>query len=121
MEFKTFSGNETEQMFQTVKGDDMNLTMQEANVSMSGYVSEEVKLQQSFHYYNNTNFFVTFREKYLKGDPTATKRLAYSVVKDELSKHPDKISSVKVKKLYQTYAIFELGEIKELKVAAEIL
>ncbi|CDW89035.1 4-phosphopantetheinyl transferase [Stylonychia lemnae] len=120
MEFKSFSGNETEQMFQTVKGDEMNLTMQEANVSMSGYVSEEVKLQQSYHYYNNTNFFVTFRQKYLKEGVT-TKQLANSVVKDELGKHPDKISSVKIKKLYQTYGIFELGDLKELKVAAELL
>jgi len=71
--------------------------------------------------YNNTNLFVTFRDKFLKGDATATKKLAYSVVKDELSKHAEKFSSIKVKKLYQTYAIFELGEISELKVAADIL
>ncbi len=30
-------------MFTTVKGDDMNLTMYEANLSMSGYVSQDVK------------------------------------------------------------------------------
>lgn len=66
MQFKTFTPNETDNMFTTVKGEDMNFTMQEANVSMSGYVSQEVKDQQVFHLYNNTNFFVTFRAKYLK-------------------------------------------------------
>lgn len=75
----------------------MNITMQEANVSMSGYVSEEVKLQQSFHYYNNTNLFVTFRKKFL--DSQSSKELAV-VIKQELLNHPEKISSVKVKKLY---------------------
>eukprot|EP00347_Sterkiella_histriomuscorum_P024178 403332037 len=118
MEFKTFSGNETQEMFQTVKGDDMNLTMTEANVSMSGYVSEEVKLQQTFHFYNNTNFYVSFRKKFL--DQSSSKQLA-ALIKSELEKHQDKISSVKIKKIYQTYAIYELGEIKELKVAAELL
>ena len=66
MQFKQYSGNETESMFQTVKGDDMNITMQEANITTEGYVSEEVKLQQEYHHYNNTNLFVTFRDKYLK-------------------------------------------------------
>ena len=66
MQFKSFSGNETDSMFQTVKGDDMNFTMQEANITTTGYVSDDVKEQQQFHHYNNTNFFVTFREQYLK-------------------------------------------------------
>ena len=66
MEFKSFSGNESESMFQTVKGDDMNITMQEANITTNGYVSDDVKEQQQFHHYNNTNFFVTFRDTYLK-------------------------------------------------------
>ena len=66
MEFKSFSGNESESMFQTVKGDDMNITMQEANITTTGYVSDDVKEQQQFHHYNNTNFFVTFRDIYLK-------------------------------------------------------
>lgn len=42
-------------------------------------------------------------------------------MKAELEKHPDKVSKVRVKKIYQTYAVFELGEISELKKAAEIL
>jgi hypothetical protein len=46
MEFKSFSGNESESMFQTVKGDDMNITMQEANITTTGYVSDDVKEQQ---------------------------------------------------------------------------
>ena len=60
----------------------MNMTMQTANITMDGYVSEEVKLQQSYHFYNNTNFFVTFRSEYLK-DQTV-KQLAASVVKEVL-------------------------------------
>lgn len=44
MEFKTFSGEESESMFKTVKNEDMNLTMQPADIQMTGYVSEEVKL-----------------------------------------------------------------------------
>lgn len=106
-------------MFQTVKGDSMNLTMSEANISMSGYVSEEVKLQQVFHLYNNTNFFVSFRQKFLA--KSSAKQLAQEVVIEELEKHKDKISKVNVKKVYQTYVVFELGEIKELRIAAEIL
>ena len=46
MQFKTFTPNETESMFQTTTNkEDMNITMQEANISMSGYVSQEVKDQ----------------------------------------------------------------------------
>ena len=56
-------------MFQTVKGDDMNITMTEANITTSGFVSDEVKEQQAYHHYNNTNFFVTFRDKYIKEKP----------------------------------------------------
>ena len=33
---------------------------------MSGYVSDEVKKQQSYHYYNNTNLYVSFTKKALK-------------------------------------------------------
>ena len=44
MQFKEYKGNETESMFQTVKGDDLNITMQEANITTQGYLSEEVKL-----------------------------------------------------------------------------
>jgi len=43
MHFTTLSGNETEQMFRNVDKDEMNITMQNANISMQGYVSEEVK------------------------------------------------------------------------------
>jgi hypothetical protein len=43
MQFKSFTPNETGEMFQTKSGDDMNITMQSANVSMEGYVSQEVK------------------------------------------------------------------------------
>lgn len=43
------------------------------------------------------------------------------MVKAELEKHPEKISSVKIKKVYQTYVVFTLGEIKDLREAAEIL
>lgn len=39
MQFKTFTPNETENMFKTTAKEDMNITMQEANISMSGYVS----------------------------------------------------------------------------------
>ena len=66
MQFKSFSGNESESMFQSVKGEDMNITMQEANITTTGYVSEEVKEQQVYHHYNNTNFFLTFRPSFLK-------------------------------------------------------
>jgi hypothetical protein len=57
----------------------MNITMQEANITTTGYVSEEVKKQQEFKYYNNTNLYVTFRDKYIKDKPA--KDLAKSVVK----------------------------------------
>ena len=30
-------------MFKSVKGEDMNITMQESNITTSGYVSQEVK------------------------------------------------------------------------------
>ena len=115
MEFKSFSGNESESMFQTVKGDDMNITMQEANITTTGYVSDDVKEQQQFHHYNNTNFFVTFRDTYLKQKPI--KELANSL-KFALVKS-GKVKSAKVKKLYQSYAILELSELSELREAAE--
>jgi hypothetical protein len=44
VEFKTISANESESMFKSVDSESMNLTMQSANVTMEGYVSEEVKL-----------------------------------------------------------------------------
>ena len=116
MEFKSFSGNESESMFQTVKGDDMNITMQEANITTTGYVSDDVKEQQQFHNYNNTNFFVTFRESYLKEKPI--KELANNL-KFYLTKS-GKVKSAKVKKLYQSYAILQLSELTELKEAAEL-
>ena len=106
MQFQTFSGNDTEQMFKTVKGDDMNITMQTADVQTTGYVSEEVKDQQVYKYYNNTNFFVTFRETYLS--QVSVKQLSQLVVKQELLKNKE-ITKVRVKKLYKTYAVFELG------------
>lgn len=53
-------------MFRNVDKDEMNITMQDANISMQGYVSEEVKQQQQFKYYNNSNLYVTFTEKSLK-------------------------------------------------------
>ena len=74
MQFKSFTPNETESMFTSVKGDQMNLTMSEANVSMQGYVSQEVKDQQVFHLYNNTNLYLTFRQKFL--DQLTAKQLA---------------------------------------------
>ena len=40
--------------------------MQEANITTTGYMSDEVKEQAAYHHYNNTHFFVTFRDKYLK-------------------------------------------------------
>ena len=43
--FKQYSGNETDQMFQSVSGDDMNITMTEANITTTGYVSDQVKDQ----------------------------------------------------------------------------
>ncbi len=61
---------------------------------------------------------MTFRGKHLKG--TSTKELAQNVVKAELEQS-GKISKVRVKKLFQTYAVLELGELSELKVAAELL
>eukprot|EP00350_Pseudokeronopsis_sp_OXSARD2_P008619 CAMPEP_0170562598 /NCGR_PEP_ID=MMETSP0211-20121228/61434_1 /TAXON_ID=311385 /ORGANISM="Pseudokeronopsis sp., Strain OXSARD2" /LENGTH=40 /DNA_ID= /DNA_START= /DNA_END= /DNA_ORIENTATION= len=39
------SGNETESMFKSVPKEEMNITMTEANITMEGYVSEEVKKQ----------------------------------------------------------------------------
>ena len=102
MQFKTFSGNESESMFESVKGDDLNITMQEANITTSGYVSDEVKDQQEYHHYNNTNFFVTFRVSQYrqKGETQSNivKRLAYTM-RDSLKKD-HKFKKVKVKKLY---------------------
>ena len=80
MQFKSYEGgaaaasqaggqvgtNESEQLFKTVKGEDMNITMTEANITTTGYVSDEVKEQQVFYHYNNTNLFISFREKYIK-------------------------------------------------------
>jgi len=63
------------------------MTMQATNITMDGYVSEEVKLQQTYHLYNNTNFFVTFRGKYLKEE--SVKQLAESAVREELKKYPE--------------------------------
>lgn len=59
--------------------------MQEANISMSGYVSPEVKAQQIFYLYNNTNLYVTFRKKFL--DTKSSKDLAMLVALDEFNKH----------------------------------
>ena len=115
MEFKSFNGNDSEAMFQTVKGDDMNITMQEANITTTGYVSDDVKEQQQFHHYNNTNFFVTFRDSYLKKKPI--KELA-SDLKSFLTSS-GKVRAVKIKKLYQSYAILALSELSELRDAAE--
>ena len=104
--FKSMSANESESLFQSVKSEDMNITMQEANISTTGYVSDEIKEQQQFHHYNNTNFFVTFRAKYLKQTPI--KELANNVIKPFLLASGN-VTSVKVRKMYQSYVIFELG------------
>ena len=73
-----------------------------------------------YHHYNNTNFFVTFREKYLTKTPI--KQLASQVVKDYLlSEHPDAFSKIRVKQVYKTFVVFEFGEQKELRHAAELL
>ena len=45
MQFKQFSGNESEQMFTKSSADDLNLTMTETNITTSGYVSQTVKDQ----------------------------------------------------------------------------
>ena len=84
----------------------MNITMESANITMDGYVSPEVKAQQNFKYYNNSNMYVTFRAEALK-DHTV-KELAETVVKAELLKHSDEINmtNFNVSKLYQTYAVF---------------
>ena len=116
MQFKSFSGNETDSMFQTVKGDDMNFTMQEANITTTGYVSDDVKEQQQFHHYNNTNFFVTFREQYLK--QKTVKEMA-NELKTFLTKS-GKVKSARVKKLYQSYAILSLSDQEELRAAADL-
>ncbi len=70
-----------------------------------------------FKYYNNTNFFVSFRDKYL--EKISVKQLAHTIVKPQLLKAG--ISKVRVKKIYQSYAVFELGSISELKQAADAL
>ena len=106
-------------MFQTVKGDDLNITMQEANITTQGYLSEEVKLQQVYHHYNNTKLFVTFKEKNLKNQKA--KDLANTFVRDILKQYPTNFTKVSVKKVYQTYVIFELGALTELKQAADLL
>ena len=103
MEFKSFQGNETDSMFQTMKGDDMNITMQEANITTEGFVSQEVKDQQVYHHYNNTNFFLTFREKHIS--KSSVKALA-NQMNDLLQ---GSVTSVKVKKIFQTFAVLELG------------
>lgn len=120
MQFKSFTPNETGEMFQTTKGEDMNITMQSANVSMDGYVSQEVKDQQVFKYFNNTNFYVSFSEKAKKA-ATSIKQLAQTIVIDELLKHPDKISKATIKKVYKDHVVIELGKISELKPATELL
>ncbi len=85
MQFKQMPTNETDTMFKSVPKEEMNITMQEANISMSGYVSEEVKAQQVFYLYNNTNLYVTFRKKFM--DKRSSRDLAVSVVMDEFHKH----------------------------------
>ena len=82
----------------------MNITMQEANITTTGYVSDEVKEQQEYHHYNNTNFFISFRQSYLKPkdskekESTVLKQLAYNM-RDYLVKE-HKFKKVRVKKLY---------------------
>ncbi len=105
-------------MFQTVKGDDLNITMQEANISTTGYVSDEVKEQQAFHHYNNTNFFVTFRDKYLKQKPI--KELAANL-RTYLLSNGTFGGKLRLKKLYQTYIVLELNQLSDLKRAADLL
>jgi hypothetical protein len=51
---------------------------------MSGYVSDEVKAQQVFYLYNNTNLYVTFRKKFL--DSRSSRDLSIAVVLDEFHK-----------------------------------
>lgn len=99
MQFKTISGNETEGMFQTVRNDS-NITMQAANVSMQGFVSQEVKDQQLFKYYNNTFFYVSFRERFLRNK--SVKELVKEVVLDELSRFSDQVEvdKIEVNKTY---------------------
>ena len=92
--------------------------MQEANITTSGYVSDEVKEQQQFHHYNNTNFFVTFRGKYLKQTPI--KELAHNVIKPFLVSSGT-VKSLKVKKIYQSYVIYEVSDLAELRPAADLL
>ena len=77
--------NETDTMFKSVPKEEMNITMQEANITMSGYVSEEVKAQQVFYLYNNTNLYVTFRKKFM--DKRSSRDLAVAVVMEEFFKH----------------------------------
>ena len=89
MQFKEYRAgdNSTEEpLFKTVKGDEMNLTMQPANITTQGFVSDTVKLQQSYHHYNNTNLFVTFKHKYL--NQQKAKELGVQHVKRVVEAHP---------------------------------
>ena len=116
------NGNGTEgqePLFKTMKGEDMNITMESANITTQGYLSDTVKLQQTYHHYNNTNLFVTFKEKYLKKQKA--KDLAVEHVKNVLQEHPGNFTRVRVKKAYQSYVVFELGGLTERRPAAELL
>jgi len=98
-EYRAGDGNSTEEpMFKTVKGDEMNLTMEPANITTQGFVSDTVKLQQTYHHFNNTNLFVTFKEKYLK--QSKAKELAVMHVKKVLEAHPSNFTRVHIKKSY---------------------
>jgi hypothetical protein len=65
---------------------------------------------------------VSFRQRYILEGKTP-RELALSVVKDELSKFPEKVdaSKIKVKKAFQSYVVIEMSSKDELRPAADIL
>lgn len=75
-----------------------------------------------YHFYNNTNLYVTFRNKYLKD--ITSKQLGNQMLQ-ELAKEGTEgtfnMSGIRVKKLYPSYVVIEMSSLNELKPAADIL
>lgn len=74
-----------------------------------------------FKYYNNSYFYVSFREQFLKDKSVSD--LIQEVVMAELEKFKDQVNTtaIEIDKTYQTYAVLKLGSKDELRTAAELL
>ena len=118
--FKSVPVNNEEIGFKTVESTDMNLEMKPAKVEMSDvYTSPSVKERQDFPWFNHTGIMVSFNKKAL--ETKTSKELAQEVKKIWGNKETGLTGGFKLSKVYAKHVEFDLGNIKELKKAAEML